>query len=65
MTQSLQLHCVRVTVLWPIDLFLDWISREWDSQKSRMTNYKKLTWSQTGAAFVFFSEEVVEKYIGL
>ena len=26
------------------DLFLDWISREWDSHRRPMTNYKKLSW---------------------
>ena len=44
MTRSLQLYCVRVTAFSQTDLFLDWISREWDSHKSPMTNYKKLSW---------------------
>ena len=44
MTRSLQLDCVRVTAFSQTDLFLDWISREWDSHRSPMTNYKKLSW---------------------
>ena len=44
MTRSLQLYCVRVTAFSQTDLFLDWISREWDSHRSPMTNYKKLSW---------------------
>ena len=44
MTRSLQLYCVRVTGFSQTDLFLDWISREWDSHGSPMTNYKKLSW---------------------
>ena len=46
MTRSLQLYCVRVTGFSQTDLFLDWISREWDSHSSPMTNYKKLSWHQ-------------------
>ena len=38
------LYCVRVTAFSQTDLFLDWISREWDSHRSPMTNYKKLSW---------------------
>ena len=44
MTRSLQLYCVRVTAFSQTDLFLDWISREWDSHRSPMTNYRKLSW---------------------
>ena len=44
MTRSLQLYCVRVRAFSQTDLFLDWISREWDSHRSPMTNYKKLSW---------------------
>ena len=44
MTRSLQPYCVRVTAFLQTDLFLDWISREWDSHRSPMTNYKKLSW---------------------
>ena len=44
MTGSLQLYCVRVTAFSQTDLFLDWISREWDAHRSPMTNYKKLSW---------------------
>ena len=44
MTRSLQLYCVRVTAFSQTDLFLDWISRESDSHRSPMTNYKKLRW---------------------
>ena len=44
MTRSLQLYCVHVTAFSQTDLFLDWISREWDSHRSPMTNYKKLSW---------------------
>ena len=43
-TRSQQVYCVRVTAFSQTDLFLDWISREWDSHRSPMTNYKKLSW---------------------
>ena len=44
MTRSLQHYCVRVTAFSQTDLFLDWILGEWDSHRSPITNYNKLSW---------------------
>ena len=42
MSRSVQLHYIPVTAFSGVHLFLDWISLEWDSRESVMTNYKKL-----------------------
>ena len=42
MSRSMQLHYIPVEAFSLTDLYLDWISQEWDSSGSAMTNHKKL-----------------------
>ena len=59
MTRSLQLYCVRVTAFSQTDLFLDWISHEWDSHEhsfwtANMKSYnQRKTFCEIFATFKF------------
>ena len=42
MIRSMQLHYIPVTAFSSTDLFLSWVSLEWDSRGSTMANHNKV-----------------------